>query len=226
MKAYFVTATDTDAGKTFATCALLEALKQQGKSCFGLKPIAAGAEDTPEGLRNEDALALMRHASIELEYSQVNPLVLRTAASPHIAAELDQRRPTVDQLLGYLRGTLMKRPDVALIEGAGGWRVPLNNREMVSDLALALGYPVIVVVPMRLGCINHACLTVEAIRRDGAQVAGWIANTLTPEPMAHYQRNIETLSNLLRAPLVAELPFQPERSPSAAIAYIKTQLIA
>lgn len=223
MKAYFVTGTDTDAGKTFASCALLEAVNALGKSTLGLKPVAAGATEHSDGWRNDDALALMAHASLKRSYEEINPVLYREPASPHIAAKLGGRRATVAQILGYCRGVLMSKPDFTLIEGAGGWRVPLNQNEWLSQLAVELAFPVILVVPVRLGCINHAALTVEAIRRDRLPIAGWIANTLTSEPMAHYVENLETLQRVIGAPLLAELPFMHAASPKEAIAYINTQ---
>lgn len=223
MKAYFVTGTDTDAGKTFASCALLEAFNALGKSTLGLKPVAAGATEQAAGWRNDDALALMTHASQKRSYEEINPVLYREPASPHIAAKLEGRRATVAQTLGYCRGVLMSKPDIALIEGAGGWRVPLNQNEWLSQLAVELGFPVILVVPVRLGCINHAALTVEAIRRDRLSIAGWIANTMSPEPMAHYAENIATLQRVIGVPMLAELPFMPTASPRDAIVHINTQ---
>lgn len=223
MKAYFVTGTDTDAGKTFASCALLEAVNTLGKSTLGLKPVAAGATEHADGWRNDDALALMAHASLKRAYEEINPVLYREPASPHIAAKLEGRRSSVAQILGYCRGVLMSKPDFALIEGAGGWRVPLNQNEWLSQLAVELAFPVILVVPVRLGCINHAALTVEAIRRDRLSIAGWIANTLTPEPMPHYAENIATLQRVIGAPMFAELPFMSTVSPRDAIVHINTQ---
>jgi dethiobiotin synthetase len=225
MKAYFVTGTDTDAGKTFASCALLEAVNALGKSTLGLKPVAAGATEHAEGWRNDDALALMKHATLKRSYEEINPVLYREPASPHIAAKLEGRRATVAQILGYCRGVLTGKPDFALIEGAGGWRVPLNQHEWLSQLAVELAFPVILVVPVRLGCINHAALTVEAIRRDRLPIAGWIATTLMPEPMAHYAENLETLKRVIVAPLIAELPYIHAASPKDAIAHIKTHFL-
>jgi dethiobiotin synthetase len=225
MKAFFVTATDTDVGKTFASCAMLAALSACGLSTLGVKPVAAGADCNADGWHNSDALALQRYASIDLDYAQVNPVLLREPASPHIAAALEGKRVSVDKVSGFIRGVLLKRPDFAIVEGAGGWRVPLNDREMLSDLAVALGLPVILVVPVRLGCINHACLAVEAIRRDGLPVAGWIANSLSAVQMDHHRANVDTLGRIIRAPLLAELPYLAGAAPEDAISYIKTQYL-
>lgn len=199
---FFVTGTDTEVGKTWVSCRLLERAKQDGLSCYGLKPIAAGCEDTAEGPRNEDALALMAASSVKLSYEQVNPVALKAAIAPHIAAQDEQRALSAERLAGYLRGTLMShKADLILVEGAGGWRVPLNNREPLSRLPQIMKWPVILVVGMKLGCINHALLTVEAIKRDGLELAGWVANDLG-KPMERLEDNIRTLESIIAAPRI------------------------
>ena len=172
-KIFFVTGTDTGVGKTLMTSAMLHAANQKGLRTLGLKPVAAGCDDTEEGPRNGDALQLLRNASVKLPYEQVNPVALRAAIAPHIAAAQEGKRVTVDRLVGYCRGALMNKADLCLIEGAGGWRVPLNPRESMADLAKALDIPVILVAGIRLGCINHTLLTAESIARDGLKGAGW-----------------------------------------------------
>lgn len=206
-KRFFITGTDTDAGKTFVSCALLTTAQQRGYSTIGLKPVAAGAEWVEGQLRNDDALNLQRASSQRLPYEQVNPIVLQPAIAPHIAAEQASKRLSVQTIGGFVRGTLMTQPaDLTLVEGAGGWRVPLNPRETFADLAKLLDLDVILVVGMRLGCINHAILTAEAIQRDGLKLAGWVANCIDPE-MPVRQENIETLQHWLPAPLVGVMPF-------------------
>jgi dethiobiotin synthetase len=196
---FFVTGTDTDAGKTWACCRLLEQAQANNLSCYGLKPVAAGCEDTDEGLRNDDALHLIAASSIKLPYELVNPVALTAAIAPHIAAADEQRKLSAEQLVGYLRGTLMShKADLILIEGAGGWRVPLNNREALSRLPQLMNLPVILVVGMKLGCINHALLTMEAIQRDGLKLHGWIANDLG-NPMHRLDDNVATLEALIPA---------------------------
>ena len=128
-KAFFVTGTDTDVGKTLISTALLHAANAKGLSTAALKPIAAGCEETPEGLRNDDALSLQAAISTPLSYEQINPVALAPAIAPHIAAEKSQRRIAADRLVGFCRGVLMSRSDFVIVEGAGGWRVPLNYRE-------------------------------------------------------------------------------------------------
>ena len=204
-KAYFVTGTDTDAGKTFVTTGLLAAARKQDLQSFGLKPVAAGCEQTEDGLRNEDALKLMAAASMELPYELVNPVTVEPAIAPHIALAKEGRRITVDRLAGYCRGALMRKYDLAFVEGAGGWRVPLNDREFLSQLPKALDIPVILVVGMKLGCLNHAMLTAEAIVRDGLKIAGWVANRIDPD-MSCFDENFETLSSLMPAPCLGVVP--------------------
>lgn len=206
-KAYFITGTDTGVGKTYVACALLRAFAAQGKTTLGLKPVAAGCEETLEGLRNEDALALIAASTQKLSYAQVNPLALRAALAPHIAARQDGKRMNAAQIAGLVRGAMMQaRADVTLVEGAGGWRVPLNDRETLAGVAVELKLPVILVVGLRLGCLNHALLTAEAIQRDGLALAGWVANTLDPD-MPALQDNIDTLRAALPAPLLGVVPF-------------------
>lgn len=174
---FFITGTDTEVGKTWVSCRLLERAREAGLSCYGLKPIAAGCEDTTDGPRNEDAVNLMASSSLTLPYELVNPVALKAAIAPHIAARQEGRRISLSQLAGYVRGALSSHPaDLVLVEGAGGWRVPLNDQEMLSALAVELNLPVIQVVGMKLGCISHALLTAEAIQADGLRYTGTVAN--------------------------------------------------
>lgn len=209
-RAFFVTGTDTGVGKTYAACALLRAASAAGLSTLGLKPVAAGCEETDGGLRNEDALALMAASTVALPYAQVNPFALRAALAPHIAAAQEGRRLRSAQITGLVRGALMQgRADFTLVEGAGGWRVPLNENETLADVARELALPVLLVVGIRLGCINHALLTAEAIRHDGLRLAGWVANAIDPQ-MEAQQENIDTLRERLAAPLLGVVPFGAE----------------
>ncbi|MBJ7555215.1 dethiobiotin synthase [Marinomonas spartinae] len=210
-KKFFVTATDTDAGKTYVTTGLLRAAGRAGLRSLGLKPIAAGADKIDGILRNDDALLIQSSSSVQLPYEQVNPVVLESAIAPHIAAADERRLVTVSRLEGYLKGALLTPNDLALIEGAGGWRVPLNDREMLSDLAKSLGFPVILVVNMKLGCLNHALLSAEAIVRDGLPLAGWVANG-GQESMLRYEENLASLQALLSAPLLGTLSWQDEET--------------
>jgi dethiobiotin synthetase len=205
-KAFFVTGTDTDVGKTVISAGLLAAANARGLTTAALKPIAAGCEETPDGLRNSDALLLQQTMSLPLSYDEINPIALAPAIAPHIAALRANRRLSIAQLAGLCRGTLMSGAQFTLVEGAGGWRVPLNSREFLSALAVELRLPVILVVGMRLGCINHALLTAEAIARDGLTLAGWVANRCVAD-MSCYAENVATIRDALRAPCLGEVPF-------------------
>jgi len=218
-RTFFVTGTDTDAGKTVVTAGLLAAANARGLTTAAIKPVAAGCEMTPDGLRNADALLLQRTASIALDYDEVNPVALEPAMAPHIAAAQTGRRLALNQLTGLCRGVLMYRADLTLLEGAGGWRVPLGSQSFLSELPRELGLPVILVVGMRLGCLNHALLTAEAIAHDGLQLAGWVANRVDPE-MAGYDENVATLRTLFRAPCLGEVPYLPDPQPELVATYL------
>lgn len=205
MTAFFITGTDTGVGKTLVACALLHAAKTRGFSCLGLKPLAAGCEQTEEGWCNEDALALQAASTLKLPYQQINPVALREAMAPHIAAARESKRLSLSRLVGFCRGALQSPVDLCLVEGAGGWRVPLNNQEYLSGLPKELNLPVILVVGLRLGCLNHALLTAEAIQQDGLKLAGWVANVLDAG-MPVVEENIATLKALLPCPLLGEIP--------------------
>lgn len=204
-KNYFVTGTDTDCGKTFISCAILHGLAEQGKKTLGLKPIAAGAQMIDGQLKNGDAVELMQFSSVKLPYAQVNPVVFEEAIAPHIAAEKHGRNVTVSQLEGFVRGALFQPADVRIIEGAGGWLVPVNRREPLSLLPKRLKIDVIMVVGMKLGCINHAMLTAQAIANDGLKLVGWVANCLHDD-MDVQQENIDTLKQILPAPCWGVVP--------------------
>ena len=199
---FFVTGTDTEVGKTAVSCALLHAAAAAGLSTAAVKPVAAGCD--AEG-HNDDALALQAAMSLALPYAQVNPVALQPAIAPHIAAAQAGRSLSADRLAGLCRGVMHSGADLVLVEGAGGWRVPLGPRETLADVAIALGVDVIMVVAMRLGCINHALLTAEAIRADGLRLAGWVANQPGPAMICHAE-NLDTLQRLLPAPLLGEVP--------------------
>ena len=204
-KTFFVTGTDTGVGKTLMSAGLLLAAKERGLSTAALKPVAAGCDVTAEGLRNDDALLLQSVITQSLAYEQINPIALEPAIAPHIAAQQARRVLSVDRLTGFCRGVL-NQADFTLVEGAGGWRVPLNSAETLADLARTLQLPVILIVGIRLGCINHAMLTVEAIARDGLSLAGWVANIIDPD-MPCQQENIVSLQQRLAAPCLGVVPY-------------------
>lgn len=203
---FFVAGTDTDVGKTLVACGILKAAEARGLRTLAIKPVAAGAEHTADGLRNQDAVMLMAAMTGELPYHQVNPVLLEPPIAPHIAAEQVGKRITVSQLAGLCRGAMMQAADLVLIEGAGGWRVPLNRHELLSGLAVELQAPVILVVGMKLGCINHALLTADAIRADGLRIAGWVANQIDPH-MPCFDENLSSLKVMLEAPCLGVVPF-------------------
>jgi dethiobiotin synthetase len=216
-KAFFITGTDTNVGKTLIAAGLLIAAKNRGLTTAALKPVAAGCENTSEGLRNSDALLLQSVITQPLLYDQINPYALEAAIAPHIAAQQEKRSLSVDRLSGFCRGVLSSA-DFTLLEGAGGWRVPINARETLADLAKNLQLPVIMVVGIRLGCINHALLTFEAIVRDGVPVAGWVANCVDAD-MPVLQENIDSLRARLPVPCLGVVPFLVDHSPSLVATY-------
>jgi dethiobiotin synthetase len=216
-KAFFITGTDTNVGKTLIAAGLLMAAKRKGLTTAALKPVAAGCEKTEEGLRNADALLLQSVITQSLVYDQINPYALEAAIAPHIAAQQEKRSLSVDRLSGFCRGVLGSA-DFTLLEGAGGWRVPINPRETLADLAKNLQLPVIMVVGIRLGCINHALLTFEAIVRDGVPVVGWVANCVDAD-MPVLQENIDSLRARLPVPCLGVVPFLVDQSPSLVATY-------
>lgn len=207
---FFIAGTDTDVGKTFIACELLKAIGKRGHRTMALKPIAAGCQLTDAGLRNEDAVLLQQAMTVQLPYEQVNPVAVEPPIAPHIALQQLGRRVTVAQLAGYCRGAFMTPAEITLVEGAGGWRVPLSRGETLAGLAKELQLPVILVVGMKLGCLNHALLSAEAILADGLVLAGWIANQIDPE-MAFLDENIVTLQSMLPAPCLGVVPYQKEK---------------
>lgn len=202
---FFITGTDTDVGKTVATTAFLQAAAHAGFSTAGYKPVASGSEMTADGPRNSDAQALQANSSVQLSYDEVNPCTFIEPTSPHIVSQLEQRPIVLDILSQGLRH-LALRADWTVVEGAGGWFTPLNEQQTFADWVIAEQLPVILVVGMRLGCINHAMLTAEAITHSGLRLAGWIANDIQ-ETGKHHQAYLATLTRMLPAPLLGEIPF-------------------
>ena len=219
-KKYFVAGTDTGVGKTLVSAALLHVYNARGQSTLGLKPVAAGCEETDDGLQNEDAQLLKTYSSIKLPYQQINPIALKLAIAPHIAASHENRNLSVSRIQGVLNGAFTEKADVNIIEGAGGWKVPLNRTETMADLAKALNLPVILVVGVRLGCINHALLSAEAIVRDGLTLAGWVANHIDAE-MPFATENVEALKSRLSCPCMGEIPFIRGQSVEIAAKYLQ-----
>jgi dethiobiotin synthetase len=200
---YFITGTDTNAGKTWATIALMRYFKQQGKSVVGMKPVASGCFIKDGLLRNEDALLIQQNASLEIDYTLINPYAYELPVSPHIAG---LNNPVKLATIVKRFNAVKELAEIVLVEGAGGWYAPLNNCEDISDLAKALALPVIMVVAIRLGCINHAKLTWQAIQQSRISCAGWIAMCVDTD-MLNRDENIHTIKTALNVPLLGVLPY-------------------
>lgn len=203
MASFFVTGTDTGVGKTLIACGLLRAFAAAGKTTVGMKPVAAGAEAG----RWDDVERLCASATQQARRPLVNPYAFEPPIAPHIAAELDAVEIQV-AAIAAAHEELSHVADIVIAEGVGGFMVPLNRRQTSADLAGALRLPVILVVGMRLGCLNHALLTRSAIRAAGLACAGWVANGMVPD-MPHLQRNIASLEERLDCPRLGTVPYSP-----------------
>ncbi|MDX1251354.1 MAG: dethiobiotin synthase [Gammaproteobacteria bacterium] len=217
-RGFFITGTDTEVGKTWVAAVLLAALKARGHTTAAMKPVSAGCIETPEGLRNEDALILQRHATLALPYERINPYAFAPPIAPHIAAARIGQRIDIAPIKTIFH-SIAPQADYMIVEGAGGWRVPLNERETIADLAKALDLPVILVVGMRLGCINHALLSCESITGHGVKLAGWVANSILPD-FAELEENIDTLRHRIDAPLLGTLPHMTELDAALAARHL------
>lgn len=218
-KRYFVTGADTEIGKTTVAAGLLCAARQRGLTTAGVKPVAAGCERTPDGLRNEDALALQAQCNPPLAYELINPVTLEAAIAPHIAAQEEQVTLTAKGLAQACDAVFERGAALTLVEGAGGWCVPLNESELLSDVAIAHKLPVVLVVGMRLGCINHALLSCRAIAADGLELAGWVANHVDPQ-MSRPEENLATLKQLIKAPCLGVVPRLDSADATAVSVYL------
>ncbi|MET0081041.1 MAG: dethiobiotin synthase [Candidatus Thiodiazotropha lotti] len=222
MAGLFITGTDTGCGKTEVTLGLMHKLQQQGEQVVGMKPIASGAADTDQGLRNEDALRIQAQASLELPYQQVNRFVYRPAIAPHLAAlQTGESIDIADIVDGYQN--LAEGAEHVLVEGVGGWHVPLGEQDTLADLVRALELPVVMVVGLRLGCLNHALMTTECMLNAGVSFAGWVANQVEPD-MAAREENLATLRTWLPAPCLGELPYLEETNPELVAGYLSDVL--
>ncbi len=202
---YFITGTDTGVGKTLISCAIIHKLAQQGHRVQGMKPVAAGAITSPLGLRNDDALQLMEACHSTLDYTLINPFCYEAAIAPHIAAQ-EARQPIDMQCILANFQVLRGHADCIIVEGAGGWLVPINEQQTLADLATALQLPVILVVGIRLGCLNHALLTQYAIKKSGLPLAGWVANIIDSKNLST-QDNITYLEKAIKSPLLGTIPY-------------------
>ena len=212
---FFVTGTDTAVGKTFITSALLGVARGRGLRCIGMKPVAAGCRLEAGSLRNDDALALISASATTLDYETINPIALEPHIAPHIAIAQAGRTVHATDLTAHCRAVGAQDVDLVLIEGAGGWLVPLNDTETLADVCTELQAAVILVVGMKLGCLNHALLTAAAIEQAGLDFAGWVANSVTGA-MPCLAENVDTLRTRLRAPCLGVVPHLGSVEPSAA----------
>jgi dethiobiotin synthetase len=218
MSGVFVTGTDTDVGKTRISVALIELLQRQHQYVAAMKPIASGCELTNDGLRNDDALKLAEKANVDLAYDVINPYAFAPAIAPHIAAE----QVNVAVELAVIKQNfdlIQQQADAVVVEGAGGWLVPINLTETIEDLAIALNLPVILVVDIRLGCINHALLTVKAIESTGLKIQGWVANNFGRNPESI--EIAETLTQRIWAPCLGYVPTLAENESAADYLVLK-----
>lgn len=217
---YFVTGTDTGVGKTLVSCALLHAFAAQGKRVAGFKPVAAGCDDDHH---NEDAKRLRAASTVQATYGQINPYCFFRPIAPHLAARHAGVRIEFARILASYR-ELAGQADEVIVEGAGGFCVPLNDKQDSADLARELHLPVILVVGMRLGCLNHALLTTRAIAEYQLECAGWVANVLDGG-MPALQENIEALRERIAAPLLGVIPYQPLPDANATAAHLDLKLL-
>ena len=217
---YFVTGTDTGVGKTLVSCALLHAFAAQGKRVVGMKPVAAGCGEDEQ---HEDVVRLRAASSVQAGRGQVNQYCFQPAVAPHLAAQF------VGVLINFSRiveslDELTGQADEVIVEGAGGFRVPLNATQDSADLVVELGLPVILVVGMRLGCLNHALFTAEAVEARGLKLAGWVANVVDAD-MAMLNENIDALRQRIAAPLLGIVPYMPQPDARAAAGHLDIELL-
>lgn len=191
----------------------------QGLRVLGMKPVAAGAKMTEQGLRNDDALALQALGYRQMPYPLINPYCFAPPIAPHLAAQEADINIDLD-LIHQASNQLKSECDLLVIEGAGGWLVPLGDEFDLSDLAAQLDQPIVLVVGMKLGCLNHALLTAQAIRQRGLVLAGWVANSIDPH-YSHVQQNLDSLQQRIQAQLLGVIPFLAQPSARAAAGYLK-----
>jgi dethiobiotin synthetase len=217
-KGFFITGTNTSVGKTVVSAALLIALARHKFKTVAIKPIATGCLLTPSGLRNDDALMLQKYATHKIEYAQINPFAFADPIAPHIAAAKTGTELTTAGVLAKIKNTLSSNVDYVVIEGVGGLYVPLNTKETMADFIKAINYPVLLVVGIELGCINHALLTLECLHKANITIAGWIANVIDPE-IKYINENIESIKQRVKPPLFGIIPYQHKLDLNAVASY-------
>lgn len=223
MNAFFVTGTDTEIGKSLSSSALLHAFAAQGKRVAGMKPVAAGATWFEGRWHNDDVSLITAASNIAIAPELVCPYLLHEPAAPHIAAAMEGMQFDLAHIKRCFE-QIRPQADIVVVEGVGGFRVPLTDEADTADLAVQLGLPVILVVGMRLGCISHALLTAEAIHARGLKLAGWIANQIDPG-MRHASANIDTLKQRLNAPLIGRIPHLVPADPRMAVEHLNLDLL-
>ena len=224
MSGFFITGTDTEIGKTFVSSLLIKLLVEEGLKVVGMKPIASGATTIDGSLKNDDALSLIHASNVDVDYEKINPYVFEPAVSPHLAAEnagveidLKKIKSNFDEL--------EKKSDVVIVEGVGGWYAPLSYNCTVADLAEELNQPIILVVGLRLGCLNHALLTVQAIRQSGLPIAGWIANHVEKD-FSVAEKNIQTINHFLNDfPFIGTVTHQTNSNEQTSLKHINKQTL-
>ncbi len=228
LQGYFVTGTDTGVGKTLVAAGLLHAAAGRGWRAVGIKPVAAGCRPAVTNggthLVNDDAVALGQAASVRLAYADINPVALEPPVAPHIAAAESGVDLRAGELVAHCRRVGERAAArIVVVEGAGGWLVPLNAAETMETVACGLGFPVIIVVGMRLGCLNHALMTAKSVRAAGLPVAGWVANHIDPA-MAATEGNVETLRAWLPEPMLGQVPYLGvTASPEQAATHLRVE---
>ncbi|MDH5547346.1 MAG: dethiobiotin synthase [Gammaproteobacteria bacterium] len=220
---YFITGTDTNIGKSIVAASLIHAMAQRGLKVAGMKPVSTGCFETENGLRNEDAELMMKYSNVELSYETVNPYAYLPPVSPHLAAKKVGQRIELDKITRIFSG-ISQVSDCVIVEGVGGWLVPLNDTETVEDLAVAMQLPLIVVIGTRLGCINHAMLTIDRIQKTGLEVAGWVANIMDRN-IDYLPDVIDSLRLRISAPLVGIIPPYRMINPERAADHLSIQRI-
>ncbi len=214
----FITGTDTDCGKTLVTLGFMQLCLERGLKTTGMKPVAAGALRTRDGLLNPDALAIQGLSKPRLPYEAVNPYCFEPAVAPHLAAKLAGVSIDLDEI-GRQYRQLCKSHDAVIVEGAGGWKVPLNDTQDMAGMCQRLDLPVVLVVGLRLGCINHALLSMDAILSSGRPLLGWIANHVDAN-MSLAEDNIQTLKQRIKAPLLGRIPRLDQANAETVATYL------
>ena len=224
MSGLFITGTDTGIGKTFVSSLLIKLLAEEDLNVVGMKPIASGAKVIDGSLKNEDALSLIEASNVMVDYKSINPYVFEPAISPHIAAEEAGIEIDLDNIKNCFV-QLQKSSDIVVVEGVGGWYAPLSANCTVADLAEELSLPIILVVGLRLGCLNHALLTAQAIRQSGLPVAGWIANHVEKD-FSSAEKNISTLKHFLNDfPFLGSVSFQASSDDEVTEHHLNKQIL-